>query len=121
MTEKEGILIDKATGRLFTPQLAAIYGSIQNYRRYIRNTEGLEADLEEATSRWVGDVERPIMQALQGDPVIRMAMGGMRYNLFFELLYRTEMNGYRFDINAARLSALRRSSGFRGQLARLMA
>ena len=121
MTENEKNLINLATGKLFSSQLNPIYASIQNYRKFLKAEEGHDFTLTEATDRWVMDIEEPIMNAIYSDAVIKAAMGSMRYNLFFELLYRTELNGYRFSRSMARQSAIRRSSGLRWHIARMMA
>lgn len=121
MTENERNLINTATGKLFASHLNPIYASIQNYRKFLREHEEKDLTFTEATDRWVMDVEEPIMSTIYGDAVIKAAMGSMRYNLFFELLYRTELNGYRFSRADARQSALRRSSGLRWHIAKMLA
>ena len=121
MTENEKNLINKATGNLFSSQINPIYASIQNYRKFLSSKEGTKLTFPEAVDHWVMDIEEPIISTIYSDSVIKAAMGNMRYNLFFELLYKTELNNYVFSKDEARKSAIRRSSGLRCHIARMMA
>lgn len=94
MKDFERILIEAMLPRYLRSDAAAVYASVQGYRKKLG-----EESFEKALRRWELDIFRPIVKALDGD-----------LSCFYACLYETEDNDYILTEDAVK-KALRCSGG----------